>query len=112
MRALSPPRSLIVAFLLHPSEDLEDHLVEVVGLVGEHVMARSSDHLTETNTQLNRRRQLFRDKAVVASRSQNVCTNLSHEHSVDETQQLKAKRDHTYHILKRLDMTLKLQKAI
>lgn len=34
-----------------PGEDPKDRLVEVLWLVCEHVMTRSSDHLTRTNTQ-------------------------------------------------------------
>lgn len=56
MRELSLFCFLVFVFLLCPSEDLKDRLIEVIRLVGENVMARSSDHLTRSQT--------FGDKAV------------------------------------------------
>lgn len=115
------PSSL--AFLLHPSEDLKDCLVEVIGLVGENVMARSPDHLTNANTQLNRKRQLFRDTAVVVHIPKCMYEHLWPEtHSVHK---MYAKWVYSFHeiaqyapcilflnhILKRLDMKRQLQKS-
>lgn len=69
--------SLFVAFLLRPSEDLKDCLVEVIVLVGKYVMACSSDHLKNTKTHSRRRVRCLEIKLSWPI-CQNVCKNLSH----------------------------------
>lgn len=121
MRELPPLRSLVFTSLLHPGEDLEDRLVEVVGLVGENIMARSSDHLTNTKHTVCQQKVSALEIKLLWFTFQNLKYEFLHEIANTRTRcgffySNKANCDilpWTFllnHILKRLDMKPKLQK--